>query len=402
MLLADFGAEVIKVEPPEGEPYRRHGPALGDGKDGGNLNFVRWSRGKKSVVIDLKTREGHDLLLDIVADCDILVENFRPGVLDRLGLGRGVLERANPSLIYVSVSGYGHDDLMASTYSDRPAYALIAEAIAGLTDLARDEEGRPVWMGFAMADIFSGVLALAGTLLALHKRDQGIREFQRVDIAMADAALFMNDLQIAAHSTGNTTMAPGGYALQSPWGAYPALDGDVVIAVMTDTQWSRLCQLMNRPELSADSRLQSGSSRAAHAKAIVAPAVNSWTRSLTRQQVVALLSDNGIPAAPVNDVGEVLASPHFAARQMLVTATDDSFGPVTVVGNPIKVSGSTTNTDLRIPSLGEHSEEIWSAFGVGSARLPHDAGDFEAEVDPAVLGARGVRRPATNGGNLEG
>jgi crotonobetainyl-CoA:carnitine CoA-transferase CaiB-like acyl-CoA transferase len=208
---------------------------------------------------------------------------------------------------------------------------LIAEAIAGLTDLARDEEGRPVWMGFAMADIFSGVLALAGTLLALHKRDQGIREFQRVDIAMADAALFMNDLQIAAHSTGNTTMAPGGYALQSPWGAYPALDGDVVIAVMTDTQWSRLCQLMNRPELSADSRLQSGSSRAAHAKAIVAPAVNSWTRSLTRQQVVALLSDNGIPAAPVNDVGEVLASPHFAARQMLVTATDDSFGPVTVV-----------------------------------------------------------------------
>src|ERR1700754_1457664 len=204
MLMADFGAEVIKVEPIDGEPYRNSGYPLRGEEGETNLNILRYTRGKKSVALDLKATEGKEILRGLLREADVLVENFRPGVLARLGVDRAAIEQINPALVYTTVSGFGHDDLHPSPYRDRPAYAIITEAMSGLTHLAGDGQGPPVWMGFAMADIFAGTLAFSGTLLSLLDRQHGDR--RRVDIAMYDAGLLMNDLAIAAQSVAGETL----------------------------------------------------------------------------------------------------------------------------------------------------------------------------------------------------
>lgn len=360
MLFADFGAEVIKVEPLAGEPYRRSGYKIeGDGGST-NLNILRFSRGKKSVALDLKHPDGAKVGLDLVAKADILVENFRPGVAERLGFGRKALAEVNPDLIYASISGFGHDDLFESPYRDRPAYAIVTEAMAGLTYLAGDPEGKPVWMGFAMADIFAGTLAFAGTLLALLERAKGRQDGRRIDISMYDGALFMNDLAIAAQSIVGETMGPGQYMLQSPWGPFKASDGYVVIAVLTERQWSSLCAVIGREDLLEDPRLADGRSRSKHHHELVEPPLAEWLGKRTREECAETLLKAGIPAAPVKDAREIVETPAAHAREMLVSAVDSVVGEVKVVGNPIKLDGHPEGAAVAIPALGEHTAEVLS------------------------------------------
>lgn len=358
MLMADFGAEVLKVEPPGGEPYRRSGlPLEGEGERT-NLNILRWSRGKKSVVIDLKTDEGVALLRQLIAESDVLVENFRPGVLARLGLDAAALKESRPDLIYVTVSGFGHGDVLPNPYRDRPAYAIITEAMAGLTHLAGEGEGPPLWMGFAMADIFAGTLAFCGSLLALLDRVEH-PDGRRVDISMYDGSIFMNDLALIAQTAAGEALGRGQYLLQSPWGPFEARDGYFVIAVLTERQWTSVCEVIERPDLAVDERLGNGRGRSRHHADLVEPAVNAWSRDRGKDECTELLLAQGVPAAPVNTSLDILDSPQIAAREMLVEVEAPAIGRVRVVGNPIKLDGDNVDgAATAIPRLGEHTEEV--------------------------------------------
>lgn len=372
MLMADFGAEVIKVEPPQGEPYRHSGYPIRSPAGETNLNFLRFSRGKKSIALDLKMPAGEEVLAELIRGADILVENFRPGVLTRLGFDYERMQGLNSRLIYTSVSGFGHDDLYESPYRDRPAYAIITEAMAGLTHLAGDGHGPPVWLGFAMADIFAGTLAFAGTLLALRDREV-TGHGRRVDIGMYDGALFMNDLAIAAYSVVGEVLGPGQYLLQSPWGPFETTDGYVVIAVLTEAQWASLCAVLSRPDLRNDKRLQSGRDRSAHHDDLIAPAVREWSAGRTKEECTRLLLEQGVPAAPVNTAVEVQECPQAAARDMRVDIDDPVIGTARLVGNPIKMNGVPAHeAPLRVPQLGEHTREVLSdVLGLSDEQVEH-------------------------------
>jgi CoA:oxalate CoA-transferase len=358
MLLADFGAEVIKVEPLGGEPYRNSGYAITRGDAATNLNILRFSRGKKSVALDLSSAAGRAVLGRLIARSDILVENFRPGVLARLGFDREALEAANPDLIYTTVSGFGHDDLFESPYRDRPAYAIVTEAMAGLMHLAGTADGPPVWMGFAMADIFGGTLAFAGTLVALLDR-RGEERGRRVDISMYDGALLMNDLAIAMQSVVGETLGSGQYLLQSPWGPFEASDGHVVVAVLTERQWQSVCAVIDRPDLGGDPRLGNGRARSEHHQELVEPAIREWCLWRTRQECTERLLAAGVPAAPVNTAEDVMTCPQAQARNMLVDVEAPAVGSVRLVGNPIKLDGGPADgAATRIPQLAEDTEDV--------------------------------------------
>lgn len=358
MMLADFGADVIKVEPIGGETYRKAGYDLHGPGGETNLNILRFTRGKKSIELDLKSESGGTILAELIAQADVLVENFRPGVLARLGFPWERLHALNPRLVYASISGFGHDDVLPSPYRDRPAYAIIAEAMAGLTHLAGEKDRPPAWMGFAMSDIFSGTCAFAGTLLALRDRDR-TGEGTRVDIGMFDASLLMNDLPIAYQDHLDETMGRGQYALQSPWGPFETSDGYVIIAVLNPREWAALCACIDRPDLIGHPDLGTGHQRSKAHESLVRPAVEEWTLARTRAEAVAELQRASVPSAPVNTTQDLLDDPQVAARQMRRETHNRELGTIHTVGNPIKVASSPVGRDAAtLPGLGEHTDEV--------------------------------------------
>jgi CoA:oxalate CoA-transferase len=358
MMLADFGAEVIKVEPVGGETYRKAGYELHGPGGSTNINILRFSRGKKSVELDLKSERGTRILERLVEQSDVLVENFRPGVLARLGFPWSRLHELNPRLIYTSISGFGHEDVVPSPYRDLPAYAIIAEAMAGLTHLAGEQDRPPAWMGFAMSDIFSGTCAFAGTLVALRDRDR-TGEGTRVDVGMFDASLLMNDLPMAYESLVGETMGRGQYALQSPWGPFATTDGYVIIAVLNNREWAALCEAIERVDLAADPDLATGLQRSKAHEAIIRPAVEAWTTQRTRAEAVKALQALRVPCAPVNTTADLVDDEHVAARQMQLVTETRELGPIRTIGNPIKVASSPVGREpARLPALGEHTDEV--------------------------------------------
>ncbi|GAA4910980.1 formyl-CoA transferase [Actinomycetospora succinea] len=358
MMLADFGAEVIKIEPIGGETYRKAGYELHGPGGSTNLNILRFSRGKKSVELDLKSERGAAMLAELVTQADVLVENFRPGVLDRLGFGWERLHELNPRLVYTSISGFGHDDVLPSPYQDLPAYAIIAEAMAGLTHLAGEADRPPAWMGFAMSDIFSGTCAFAGTMIALRDRDR-TGEGTRVDLGMFDASLFMNDLPMAYQEHLGESMGRGQYALQSPWGPFATRDGYVIIAVLNGREWAALCRCIDRPDLVDHPDLATGHLRSKAHEALVRPAVEAWTSARTRAEAVAALQAARVPSAPVNTTEDLLEDPQVDARQMRQETASRDLGTIRTIGNPIKVASSLVGQEpTSLPGLGEHTDEV--------------------------------------------
>jgi CoA:oxalate CoA-transferase len=382
MMLADFGAEVIKVEPIGGETYRKAGYPLEGPGGRTNLNILRYSRGKRSIELNLKTEAGKRILDELIMQADVLVENFRPGVLARLGFPWSRLQELNERLIYTTISGFGHDDVLPSPYRDRPAYAIIAEAMAGLTHLAGEADRPPVWMGFAMSDIFSGTCAFAGTLVALRDRDRTGRG-TRVDVGMFDAALLMNDLPLAYQTMVGETMGRGQYALQSPWGPFEAKDGYVIIAVLNLREWQALCAAIERPELADDPNLATGLQRSKAHEEVVRPAVEAWTKSRSRAEIVETLLAARVPAAPVNTTADLLDDPQVVARQMLQPTTTRELGTIPTIGNPINVGSSPVKRDqATLPSLGEDTEVILRE------RLGLDDADLNKLRAAAVIGGQ--------------
>ena len=367
-LLGRLGAEIVKVEHPvHGESGRGASPAMTDpeGRAVG-ATFLRNNLSKRSVGLDLKSEAGRELFLDLAGGFDVVAENFKAGTMDRLGLGYDDVHRRHPAVIYVSVSGFGHDE--ASPYTSWPAYASVVEAMSGVYDWSRrpGEAPRPNPVG-ALGDISSGLFAVIGILAALRHRDT-TGQGQHLDVAMLDALLSMTDVVTNLWSLGLRPDKPMPLILD----AFQAGDGFVVTQIVREHQFAALARLIDREEWLDDPRFADRQGWGDHLETDIRPALEAWLSTRTRLEAVAELSAAGIAAGPCHTAPEVIADPHVAARNMLVEMprTDGVDEPVLIPGNPVKLSDMAEGPETRIPWVGEHTDDVLRAeLGLDADRL---------------------------------
>ena len=358
MWLADAGAEVVKVESREGGDHARTTSPVRTAEDGQpvGLSFLRSNRNKMSVTIDLKNPEGKALFRDLIRQTDIFIENLRPGVMERLGLGYDVLAQDNPRLIYAAISGFGHSDVAPSPFTDFPAFDIVGQAMSGLMYRPQRADDRPIYLGFSLADIQGGILAAYGAMLALYQRDR-TGKGKKIDIALYDSCLAMNEISVAMFSAFHTISKPGLHALTAPFGTYKASDGYIVVAVLGEHIWQRFCEVIGRLDLVDLPQFADGILRQKNL-AELNMSIDPWVTSKTKAEAVAELRAGSVPASVVQEVDEVFSCPHVAARNMLVTLDDPAWGPLQVVGNPIKMSDVPEIETRLPPALGENTADI--------------------------------------------
>lgn len=356
-VLADAGARVIKIEMPgAGDAYRHEGPRLPNAGPDDGTYFMRFGRSKESVAIDLARPGGRRAFEALVARADVLVENLKPGSLARLGLGWERLRELNPRLVYATVTGFGHPDLLPSPLSGWPAFAIVAEAFGGVMDVIGDAGCRPHGSGVSAGDLVAGLDAMIGVLMALHQRERTGRG-QRVDVAMADAMTSMNERSVFAYSATGEVPHRGLEGHLAPFGAFRARDGWVAIGVIGQPVWRRFCDAIGRPDLVDDPDLATGNARARHFDRLL-PAIEGWLSGRTKQEAAAELAAANVPAAPILDAREVSESAHVAARRMLVEFDYPGAGTFRSVASPIKLGEDLDPPARRPPLLGEHTDAV--------------------------------------------
>ena len=369
MILADLGADVVKVEPLRGDMVREIGPFASDDDQqafGGYFQSV--NRNKRSIALDLKSADGREAFLSLVDSAQVVVENYRSGVMDRLGLGYEVLSERNPALVYAAIRGFGDARTGKSPYEDWPAFDVVAQAVGGLVGI-NGPPGQPTKAGPGIGDMFPAVLAAVGVLAALRDAERTGRG-QFVDVAMADAVLALCERIVYQNSYTGAVPEPegNGHPMLVPFDVFQASDGWVAIAAHRDHFWARLCHRMGRPELATDPRFAANPDRVAH-RGEVLRAVTDWTSGLTRAQVVDALGGE-VPCGPVNDAASLRDDPHFAARDMLVELPQPgSAGTFAVAGSPIKMTGTPVDTFRRAPLLGEDADQVLREAGVDDATI---------------------------------
>jgi CoA:oxalate CoA-transferase len=350
MILADLGADVIKVEPLTGDPGR--GAAV-YGIDGESAIHLTVNRSKRSIAINLKDPRGRDVLLDLVASADAVIENFRPGVLERLGIGHGDLVRVKPDIVLVSVSGFGTD----SPYRDLPAYDLIMQAMSGHMRIMGESGRPPVIMGIPLADIAAGVYSVIAVLAAL-QGDPANRRPTHVDLAMLDVMLALLSHVATLHVNTGREQEPQGSAhpFITPWQAFRCADGEyVVVAPREQHFWEMLCSCLGLEELTR-TEFASALSRHAHRDQLLPLLEDAFTRRTSGEWLTALRAA-GVPAAPVNDLGQAFQDPHVAQRRMVRSYELDG-RPVRVVGNPLRFVGHAEPEPRPAPAVGAHTDEL--------------------------------------------
>jgi crotonobetainyl-CoA:carnitine CoA-transferase CaiB-like acyl-CoA transferase len=365
MLLADQGAEVVKVEPPSGEETRFLEPKVGVGSDAVSAYFLRYNRSKQSICIDLRSDGGRAVLERLAQHADVLVENFRPGVMERLGFTAERLAELNQRLIYCTITGFGHSD---SELRDRPAFTPIVEAMAAAM-IHGGTENDPTIAGYPVGDIFPAALAAGAIGMALYRRERD-GAGARIDIAMYDAMISMNERAIGMTAMVGRDHYPGipGDLGSAPSGVFRAVDGLMTIAIVGEPMWQKLCDVLGRADWAQDERLGSGASRAAVYETVIRPGIQTWLASRTRAEAVQSLTEAGIPAAQVARPSEVIASAHARSRGMIVDFPTRSDGETlaTVAGNPIHFAGEQGATAGAAPAPGEHSTDVlrsWAGLG---------------------------------------
>lgn len=357
MILADMGAEVVKIEPPPlGDDSRQWGPPFIGGI---STYFLSVNRNKKSLGINLKTQEGSKILSQLIERADVLIENFRPGVLDKLGFGYEAVSKANPRTIYCSISGFGH----TGPYRDRPGYDVIAQGESGMMDLTGYPDGPPTKLGASLADVVAGLYAVQGILLALLARHRSGRG-QHVDISLLDGMVSTLTYQALIYlATGRSPKRMGSrHPSIVPYECFQAKDGFVNIGVTNQKQWENFCRVLGFPQLVADPRFETMKARLANYHEL-RPMIERVLSPMTRAEVIALMSGVGIPAGPINTVGEILEDPHLHARDMIVELTHPEYGPLRVLGIPIKLSATPGAVENAPPRFGEHNQEILLKLG---------------------------------------
>ena len=356
-VLADHGADVIKVEPLEGDFFRHMGPYRSDDRQRayGGL-FQACNRNKRSIAVNLKSPDGVALLKRLAGPADALVENYRAGVLDRIGLGYRTLHALHPRLVYTSVRGFGDKAGGESPYMDWPSFDIVAQAMGGWMGITGADADHPVKVGGGVGDTVPGLFAAFGTMAALwHARASGHGQY--VDVAMADSILAMSELVVSQYSYTGATMQPMGNGIPglAPFGTIAAKDGVIVIAAVHDPQFRELCARIERPDLPADRRFPTKAPPMGNR-----PALCAGVRGLGR-----------VPFGPIYGAREIFADPHFAARDMLPRVEQPgSAEPVAVPGVPVKLSDTPGAVRRRAPLLGEHTREVLSQeLGLSDAAL---------------------------------
>lgn len=376
MVLADQGAEVIKVERPEvGDPRRSYDPIVR--RDGVDVSggFLSYNRNKKSVTINLRHPDGQDLFRRLADVSDVIVENLRPGAMERLGLGYQGLRKRNPRLIYCAISGFGRLDRYHGPFADRPAFDAAIQSIGGLMSLVGEADGPPLIPMTGLADIYTSVCASLGISMALIGRERtGQGTF--VDQSMYDSIVSLIERAIMVHAfTGEVPTR--GIDRFAPVGAFRAKDGYVAVIIPTDEMWQRFCEAIERPDLLERPELATVLSRSAHFNDIVRPEAEQWTSKRLRSEVVERLIAQGLPAGEVQTVDEVYRCPHVAARQMLLEFHRDGCDSIRLPRTPLVFSDFELPQANPPPGLGEHNREILGGL-LGAAddslRAWHQAG----------------------------
>ncbi len=353
MIMADMGARIVKIEAPKtGDDTRAFNPMRNDS----SVYFANLNRNKRSMTLNLKHPEGKKLFLEMVKKADVVVENFRPGVMDRLGIGYDVLKEVNDQIVFASVSGFGQ----YGPYSQRPGYDILAQAMGGMMSINGQPGDPPTRVGAAMGDILSGLAVCIGILSAVNARSV-IGHGQRVDVALTDTIAFSIFAEILRYlESGKVPERMGNrYAALSPYEAYRAKDGSFIIACGNQKLFEDLCnKVLHRPELITDERFATTPVRAAH-YAEIKPYVEEWTTTVTVEEGVKTVLAAGIPAGPINDAASLTKDPHIAvAREMYLEHTHPVIGDMTIIGNPIKLSETKPSVRTPAPALGEHTEEL--------------------------------------------
>jgi crotonobetainyl-CoA:carnitine CoA-transferase CaiB-like acyl-CoA transferase len=361
--LADLGADVVKVEPLTGDPTRGNAFAPGDTLRAYGGYFQSINRGKRSVAVDLKSERGREVLRRLAAGADVLVENYKAGVMERLGLGYEELHALNPRLVYACIRGFGDPRTGESPYAQWPAFDVVAQAMSGFMSMTGPGPGQPMKSGASVGDLIPGMAMSLGVLAAVHHA-QRTGEGQFVDVGMYDVLFAFCEQIVYRYSyMGEVTEPSGnGHPFLCPFDAFPASDGWVTIAAPLDHLWQQLCQIMGREDLLADPELVRPQDRSKHAPR-VRTAITAWTSQRTRGEIGALLGGK-VPFGSVQDVTDVFADPHAAAREMIVEVEQPGLDrPVYVTGSPIKMTVTPTGPRGRAPLLSEHADAILGEAG---------------------------------------
>ncbi|MEJ1996270.1 MAG: CoA transferase [Limibacillus sp.] len=361
-LLGDLGADVIKVENPKtgGDDTRTWGPPFVGNSDGTpsdlSAYFVCANRNKRSIALDISSEEGQSVVRKLAQDCDVLIENFKPGALAKYGLDYASLSEEAPRLVYCSISGYGH----TGPNAQKPGYDLMAQAYGGIMSLTGEPEGEPMKVGVGIADVMCGMYAATGILAALRHRDRH-GEGQHIDLALVDSqvAWLINE-GVNYLTSGEVPKRRGnGHPNIAPYQVFATEDGHAVIAVGNDTQFARFAAWLGRPEWSADIRFSTNPARLANRQELI-PMIQELLEAIPTDRVISELEAIKVPVGPVNRLDRVFGSDQVAARGMVVEMPDEALqdGQLKVIGNPLKFSKTPVSYSRRPPRCGEHTKEV--------------------------------------------
>ena len=363
MLLADMGADVIKVEKlPGGDDTRSYTqPSI----NGESAAFMILNRNKRGIAVNLKKPGGLEVVKRLLADADVVTENYRKGTLEKLGLGYDVLEKLNPRLIYCAVSGYGR----TGPYADKGGFDLIAQGFAGIMSITGEPGGPPVKSGTSIADINAGILAALGIVSALVSRATTGRG-QMVETSLMEAAIQQTYWQSAIFFATGENSGPSGSAhiLTAPYQAFPTADGWINVGGANQSNWERIVKVIARPELAADPRFLTNTDRMKNLGALT-PLLAGELKARSSAHWIGEFEAAGVPVGPVNKIGDMLADPQIAAREMVVEVDHPRAGRVKTLGTPIKFSGTPGAITRAAPLLGEHTREILATLGYSKSEI---------------------------------
>jgi crotonobetainyl-CoA:carnitine CoA-transferase CaiB-like acyl-CoA transferase len=363
LALADLGAEVFKIEPPGSGDETRDFPPI---RDGESHYFLSVNRGKKSIVVDLKSDEGVALMRDLAAKCDIVVENYRPGVMDRLGLGYEALSAINPGLIYCAISGYGQ----TGPLKDRPSFDIVLQAMSGALSVNGEPGLPPIKMGIPLGDLVGGINGPIAILAALHERNTTGRG-RYIDISLMDGMLgLLGYLAQLAFFTGEDPKPQGSqHPNLVPYGIFPASDGSIVVACLTNGFWGRICDALGCPENTNDPRYDTIQKRR-DAREEVNAIVSAFTQQKTVDELVTLFTEYQVPHAPILGITDALSQPQAVEREMVVEVDHKALGRIPIVNRPIKYGGDKQPAPTAPPVMGEHTDDILSdVLGLSPERI---------------------------------
>ena len=352
MILSDMGAEVVKVEIPKiGDDSRYFGPF----KNKQSLYFLSLNREKKSITLNLKTEEGKSIIKDLVKKFDVLVENYRPSTMEKLGLGYDVLKKINPCLIYAASSGFGH----TGPDSKKPAYDILAQARGGIMSITGWPDSPPTRVGMSTGDITASLFTAIGISAALYQREI-TGKGQKVDVAMLDSQVAILENALSRYQVDSKPPIPIGnrHPTITPFQAFKAKDTYFVLPIGNDNLWSKFCKIINMEEMIEDSRFVTNGARTENLKELI-PTLDEIFITKNASEWIELLEQNGIPCGPINTIDKVMNDKQVLARNMIVEVEDKKAGKIRIAGNPIKMTTiPEKQTRKPAPEIGEHTKDV--------------------------------------------